>query len=56
MNRELPRGMVGAGGWLPQIAICGLMLAEHYQRPGWFTPNVFNRIAPDNPMFRVSDR
>jgi hypothetical protein len=35
------RDIAGRGGGAATMAV----VAEHYQRPGWFTTNVFNRIV-----------
>jgi deazaflavin-dependent oxidoreductase (nitroreductase family) len=31
--------------WVPALAGKMVWLPEHYQRPGWFTTNVFNRLV-----------
>jgi deazaflavin-dependent oxidoreductase (nitroreductase family) len=46
------RARVGAGE--PRRAWQNGQVAEHYQRPGWFTTNVFNRIVASLTRLGVS--
>lgn len=47
MSRRLPPSTTRCAGRRAEGIVLAefLVVAEHYQRPGWFTANVFNRIV-----------
>ena len=46
-TRAGQQGRAGNGAGRTALSRVGTMahVAEHYQRPGWFTTNVFNRVV-----------